>query len=58
MDPMPNDYSEKLSKFQQLLVCRIFRQDRVINAIKNFIMEKMSAFYVQSPPILYDRVWK
>ena len=37
--PMPCDYTEKLNKFQQLLVCKIFRSDRVVNGVKNFIME-------------------
>jgi dynein heavy chain len=44
--PMPAGYSDKLTKFQQLLVCRIFRQDRVINAIKAFILERMGPNYI------------
>jgi dynein heavy chain len=35
---MPCGYSEALSKFQQLLVMRVVRPDRSVNAIKNFIM--------------------
>lgn len=58
MIPMPNEYSDKLNKFQQLCVCRIFRPDRVINAVKNFIMDRMGAFYVQSPPIIYEKIYK
>jgi len=46
MIPMPCGYSDSLNKFQQLLVMRIFRTDRVVNSIKNFIMQRMSAFYV------------
>lgn len=33
MIPMPCGY-DKLSRFQKLIVCRIFRNDRCINAIK------------------------
>jgi len=55
---MPCGYSDSLNKFQQLLVMRIFRTDRVVNSIKNFIMQRMSAFYVQSPPLLYDKIYK
>jgi dynein heavy chain len=55
--PMPSGYSEKLSRFQQLLVCRIFRQDRVVNAIKAFILERMGPNYIQSPPIVYEKIY-
>jgi hypothetical protein len=55
---MPCDYSDKLNKFQMLCLCRIMRPDRVINAVKNFIMEKMGAFYIQSPPIVYEKIYK
>jgi dynein heavy chain len=37
---------------------RIFRTDRVVNSMKNFIMARMSPFYVQSPPLLYDKIYK
>jgi len=56
--PMPCGYSEKLNRFQMLCICRIIRPDRVINAVKNFIMDKMGSFYVQSPPIIYEKIYK
>ncbi len=41
-----------------LLVCRIFRNDRCVNAIKSYIIEKMSDIYVKSPPIDYEKILK
>ena len=58
MTPMPCGYDKKLDKFQALLVCRIFRNDRCVNAIKSFIMDKMSDIYVKSPPIDYEKIYK
>jgi len=58
MSPMPCGYDKKLDKFQALLVCRIFRNDRCVNAIKSFIIEKMSDIYVKSPPIDYEKIYK
>jgi dynein heavy chain len=55
---IPCGYSEKLTKFQQLLIVRIFRSDRVVNAIKNFIIEKMNDYYIKSPPIRYDKIFE
>lgn len=56
---LPCSYNEKTNndKFKALLICRIFRPDRVVNAIKRFIIERMkNDFYVKSPPIVYKKV--
>jgi len=56
---LPCAYNEKTNndKFKALLICRIFRPDRVVNAIKRFIIERMkNDFYVKSPPIVYKKV--
>jgi len=58
MSPMPCGYHEKLNKFQALCICKIFRNDRCINAIKNFIIDRMSDIYVKSPPIDYEKIYK
>lgn len=58
MAPIPCGYGKLLDKFQNLLVCRVFRTDRCINAIKSFIMDKMSDIYVKSPPIDYEKIYK
>jgi dynein heavy chain len=58
MNPMPSGYDKKLDKFQSLLVCKIFRNDRCINAIKNFIIHQMADVYVKSPPIDYEKIYK
>lgn len=36
---------------------RVLRPDRVINAIKNFIIDKMNDYYVKSPPINYQKIY-
>lgn len=41
-----------------MLICKIFRNDRCINSIKNFIIDKMSDIYVKSPPIDYEKIYK
>lgn len=37
INTIPGGFNERLSKFQILLLMRVLRPDRVINAIKNFI---------------------
>jgi dynein heavy chain len=36
---------------------RVIRPDRVINAIKNFIIDKMSDYYVKSPPLSFEKIY-
>jgi dynein heavy chain len=55
---IPCGYSDRLNKFQQLLVVRIFRPDRVVNSIKNFIIEKMNDHYVKPPPINFNKIYE
>ncbi len=55
---IPCGYSDTLNKFQQLLVVRIFRPDRVVNSIKNFIIDQMNDYYVKSPPINYQKIYE
>lgn len=55
---LPCGYSQKLTNFQKLLLIRIFRTDRVINAIKLFIIDYMHEAYVKSPPKDYEKIYK
>jgi dynein heavy chain len=55
---LPCGYSQKLTEFQKLMLIRIFRTDRIINAIKLFIMAQMNDYYIKSPPKDYDKIYK
>jgi dynein heavy chain len=54
---IPCDYSAKLSKYQQLCLMRVIRPDRCIPAIKNFIIDKMSDYYVKPQPLNYEKIY-
>lgn len=54
---IPCGYSQKLSKYQILPLMRVIRPDRVVNSIKNFIIDKMNEYYVKSPPISYEKIY-
>lgn len=54
----PCGYTQKLSKFQMLLLMRVIRPDRAVNAIKNFIIDRMNDYYVKSPPISFDKIYQ
>lgn len=56
--PLPCGYADSLNKFQSLLVCRILRPDRVINAIQLFIADRMGEIYCKPPPLNYTKVYE
>lgn len=37
---------------------RVIRPDRSVNAIKNFIIDKMSEYYVKSPPLNFMKIFE
>jgi len=37
---------------------RVIRPDRSVNAVKNFIIDKMNDYYVKSPPIDFEKIYK
>jgi len=47
-----------LSKFQILLIARVLRPDRVINCIKNFIIDRMNENYVKSLPPDVEKIFR
>jgi dynein heavy chain len=55
---LPSGYSKDLTKFQLLLLLRVFRTDRVYKVIKDFIIESMgSDHFVQPPTLQYNNVY-
>eukprot|EP01022_Parablepharisma_sp_SALTPOND_P017583 TRINITY_DN2831_c0_g1_i1.p1 TRINITY_DN2831_c0_g1~~TRINITY_DN2831_c0_g1_i1.p1 ORF type:complete len:4437 (+),score=698.95 TRINITY_DN2831_c0_g1_i1:410-13720(+) len=47
--PFPGEYQNKLDSFQRLLMIRVLRPDRVVHAIKEFIIDKHGHV---DPPVL------
>ena len=51
--------NKKITKLQQLLILRCFRQDRVYNCVRNFVIENMNgnSYFVQPPVLKYDKIY-
>mmetsp|Transcript_28356 Transcript_28356/g.28139 ORF Transcript_28356/g.28139 Transcript_28356/m.28139 type:complete len:1100 (-) Transcript_28356:27-3326(-) len=49
---LPNNYSKGLTKFQLLMVLRVFRTDRVYKVVKDFIIDYMGSDHFVKPPTL------
>jgi dynein heavy chain len=57
MVDLPLGYQDKLTPFQRLMVYRCFRVDRVYNAVKLFVMQRMGDAFVQPPVLDYARIF-
>jgi len=57
-EELPEGYN-KLTPFQILLILRVFRADRVVNGMKNFIIDAhKNDKFVQPPTVNYEKIFK
>ena len=54
---LPDDHSDVLSPLQKLCVMRVFRADRVYNAVKTYVVGAIGEKYVQPPVLDYGRIF-
>ena len=55
--PFPGGFSETLNVFEQMLLLRCVRVDRVTVAITRYVIETMSEKYVQPPILDYQQIY-
>ena len=48
-EPLPGEWDEKLNSFQKMIVLKSIRSDKIMDAIQNFIIEKMSREFIVPP---------
>jgi dynein heavy chain len=55
---LPNGFDMRLSPLEKLVVIRVFRKDRVFNAIKNFIkISTGTEIYITPPPMKMNKIF-
>ena len=55
---LPSGLEEDLTPLEKLLIVRVFRKDRVFNAIKNFIkITTGTEFYITPPPMKMNKIF-
>ena len=56
-EKLPNDLTYRLNIFEQLLILRCFRVDRVTVGVTKYVMAKMAEKYVLPPVLDYARIY-
>ncbi|KAK7101371.1 hypothetical protein V1264_019760 [Littorina saxatilis] len=47
---IPEPWQSKLNEFQRMIVLRCIRQDKIVQAIHGFVLEKLGKKFVEPPP--------
>lgn len=57
-EPIPGDWNDKLNNFQKIIILKALRPDKLINAIQNWISEKIGRQFILNPGWEYAKVFK
>lgn len=52
----PLDWKDRLDEFQKLIVLRAFRPEKMMFAFQNYVIDRMSDFYIKSQNVAIDVV--
>eukprot|EP01041_Mallomonas_annulata_P002945 gene2945-5789_t len=48
-DTFPGEWEQKLDSFQRLLVIRVFREEKVVFAMREYVLDTLGEFFTESP---------
>ena len=57
-EPMPGDWNTKLNSFQKMILLKAIRPDKVTEAVKNYITEKVGRKYIEPPTMRLDACYR
>lgn len=53
---LPEDWHTKLDEFEKMLVLKLFRPEKVMFAISNYVQTYLGRFYVEQPSITMEKI--
>lgn len=55
--PLPGDWEQKLSRINKLVVLKVFRFEKLLFAVTEYVKDELDAFFIQAPPSSMDDVF-
>ncbi|KAJ3194173.1 Dynein heavy chain 3, axonemal [Irineochytrium annulatum] len=49
-EPIPNEWDQRMSSFQKLIIIRILRPDKLVSGVMEFVKGKMGLKFIEPPP--------
>jgi dynein heavy chain len=56
-DRLPGDWEYKLNKFERLLLIKLLRPEKLMDASEMYIDKSLGSFYTESPSVSLDKVY-
>lgn len=57
-EPLPQPWSEKLDRFQRLIVLKAFRPEKMLFAIQNYVEAESGRFFIEPPSTSLEVIYK
>lgn len=56
--PIPSEWADKLTIFQKLVLMRMFRPDKMVESVNEFVFLAMGQRYMEPPPFDLDSAYR
>lgn len=57
-DNLPGEWEQKCDRMRKMILLKIIRPDRVLFATTVFVGEKIGDYFVNPPPVFYDKIYE
>jgi len=57
-DPLPKGWRDKLDAFDKLLIIKIFRPEKILFAIQDYVTHQLGAFFMEGTQIDMNSIYK
>lgn len=56
-NPLPGDWNAKISRFSKLLLLKVFRPEKLLFAVTDYVKDEMGQFYIEPPPATMNVIY-
>ena len=57
LEPLPLDWEEKLTRFEKLIMVKVWRPEKLLFAFTEYVRVEVGPFFIESPPPTMEMVY-